>query len=138
MNNQKKLNQLKKYFTTQPVDVVYLFGSQATNKATKLSDIDLAVLFKEGLNSSKRFDLRLDIISTVCGILERKRVDVVDLDEAPIALRFSAIFPKKELYVVNNTRRVIFEADTSSRYFDQVYFIKQNTLNSLASIADMK
>jgi len=62
MITQGQLNQLKEYFSHQPVDVVYLFGSQATKKATKLSDYDIGVLFREGIDSSKRFDLILKMI----------------------------------------------------------------------------
>ena len=49
MLDDKKLNQLKKYFATQPVDVVYLFGSQVKGKSRSNSDLDIGVLFKEGL-----------------------------------------------------------------------------------------
>lgn len=137
MLNQGQLDQLKEYFADQPVEVVYLFGSQATGKANKLSDVDIGVLFREGLNRSERFDLRLNMIVDVTGLLKRDEVDVVDLETAPIALRYSAVFPKKEIFTANNNRRVIFEAETNSRYFDYVYFIKENTANSLASIARM-
>lgn len=138
MISQKKLNQLKQYFATQPVDVIYLFGSQATKKATKLSDADLGVLFKEGLSHSKRFDLRLEYTAKTSGILGLERVDVVDLELAPLTLKYSSVSPRKEIYNRNDKRRAVFEAETTSRYFDQVYFIKQNTRNSLASIAQMK
>lgn len=125
MITQEQLNQLRKYFSTQPVDVVYLFGSQADGKATKLSDADIAVLFKEGIDKSKRFDLKLAIISKVCGVLKRERVDVVDLIDVPLALKYSAIKPRRELYTANNDRRVSFEATTCSYYFDYMYSLKK-------------
>lgn len=135
MIDPKKLNQIKNYFATQPVDVVYLCGSQAEGKATKFSDFDFGVLFKESLSPSKRYDLKLEMTTHLCGLLGVERVDVIDLMEAPIALKYSAISPKKEIVNFNNQRRVLFEAETTSRYFDEVYFIKQNTYTSLGSIA---
>ena len=84
MIDKKKLNQLKQYFAGQPVDAVYLFGSQASQKATKLSDADFGVLFKEGLSKSDRFEHKLDMTSRLAGILKLERVDVVDLQEAPM------------------------------------------------------
>jgi len=137
MITKAKMNQLKKYFSKKPVDAVYLFGSQASEKATGLSDVDIGVLFKEEMSESKRFDLKLEMTSDLTRILEKERVDVVDLQKAPVAMRFSAVFPKKEIYIRNNKRRAVFEADTFSRYFDKAYFIKENTTNSLASIARM-
>lgn len=138
MINQNQLNQLKKYFAKEPVDAVYLFGSQASGRATKLSDYDIGVLFKSRVDQSKRFDLKLKIISELCGVLKAERVDVVDLEEAPIALQYSAIFPRKEIYVSDNDRKVLFEADILSRYFDYAYFIQQNTQYSLNSISKMR
>ena len=137
MLTQKQLNQLKKYFTTQPVDVVYLFGSQATGKVTPLSDFDFAVLFKKNLSSSDCFDLRLKMTVDLGGILNVDQVDVVDLEKAPIVLKYSAVSPKKEIYTADNNRRVIFEAETNSHYFDYAYYLKENTKNSLLSIARM-
>lgn len=137
MLTQAQKQKIKKYFAGQPVDLVYLFGSRAIGKANKLSDYDFAVLFKLGLSASKRFDLRLRFMGEVGKILKRDDVEVVDLEAAPLALRYSAIAPKQEIYVANNSRRVIFEAETTSRYFDEVYFIKQNTFYSLPSIARM-
>lgn len=137
MLTQEQLDQLKKYFAAQPVDVVYLFGSQATGKTNKLSDIDIGVLFKENLSDSTCFDLRVKMTADLSGISKTDQVDVVDLEKAPIALRYSAISPKKEILTVNNNRRAVFEAETNSYYFDYVYYIKQNTKNSLISIARM-
>lgn len=137
MINEEKMKKLREYFSTQPVDVVYLFGSQATGKATKLSDYDIGVLFKTEIDQSKRFDLRLEIISRVCGILKVERVDVVDLVQAPIPLRYSAISPRKEIFTADNSKRALFEAETLSKYFDYAYFIKQNTQYSLNSISQM-
>lgn len=129
--------KIKEYFAKQPVEVVYLFGSQATGKANKLSDVDFAVLFKPSLSSSKRFDLRLEFMSELGRILKRDDAEVVDLEEAPVALRYSAIAPRHQIYIADDDKRAVFEAETTSRYFDELYFIKQNTYYSLSSIAKM-
>ena len=60
---------------------VYLFGSQAKGKARKRSDIDIAILLEDGIDSRRYFDLMLKYM----GELERiydKRVDVVILNHA--------------------------------------------------------
>jgi len=123
MLNKKRLNQLKKYFADQPVDVVYLFGSQATQKATKLSDYDFGVLFKEGLNKSKRFDLKLEINADLCGILKAERVDVVDLGNAPLKFKYQVCFPKFVITNKNRDRLTKLEATTVKQYLDFRPFI---------------
>lgn len=138
MISQDQISQLKEYFARRPVDAVYLFGSQASGKATKLSDYDFGILFRQEINVQERFDERCRITGDLCGIMKAERVDTVDLQEAPIALRYAAVSPRKEVYVADNDRKVLFEADVLSRYFDYAYFIKQNTQYSLNSISQMK
>ncbi|OGG20561.1 hypothetical protein A3D03_00890 [Candidatus Gottesmanbacteria bacterium RIFCSPHIGHO2_02_FULL_40_13] len=132
-NTQK--HELSAYFSGQPVDAVYLFGSQATGKGNKLSDIDVAVLFSEGLDDRQRFDLRLSMMSDVGKISHfYDNAEVVDLDNVPLALQYQAIAPRQELFVKNRTRQVLFEARVMSKFFDYVYFIKTNTSVGLAAI----
>ena len=100
------------------MDAAYLFGSQVNNKVTKLSDVDLAVLFKKGISDSKCFDLRLQIIGDVCRILKTERVDVVDLKKAPLKFRYQAFFPKFTIVVKNKPRMVELEQTTVKRFLD--------------------
>src|SRR4030042_5852533 len=118
MIKPKQLNQLKKYFSTMPVEVVYLFGSQANGKATKLSDADFAVLFKEKLSGDERFDLKLEMTTKLCGILKKERVDVVDLMEAPVAMQYHALFPKNLIFIKNDRRMINFERKAVKMYLD--------------------
>lgn len=130
--------KIKDYFAKQPnIEVVYLFGSQSDGKANSLSDIDLAVLFSESTTPNKRFDQKLTIMGELGSILKTNDIDLVDLNSAKIALRFSAIENRDIVFLRNNSARVLFEADTMSRYQDYKYYISENTKNSLASISVM-
>jgi predicted nucleotidyltransferase len=136
MLTKSQTYQLRTYFSNQPVDAVYLFGSQTNDRANKLSDLDVGVLFKKNIDDSRRFDLELDYmyqVGKIAGFPDK--VDVVDLERAPLALKFSAIIPRQDIMVGDKNRRTDFEFETLSRYFDYSYFIRQNTLSSLASIA---
>lgn len=133
---QKQLDQIKEYFTTQPVDVVYLFGSQATGKATPLSDFDFAVLFKENISQGKRFDLKLKYMGDLGIILRTDTVEILDLNQAPLYFRYSAIAPRIDLVVKNEPERIDFEQKTMSEYFDRLYYLKRHTKISLANIAE--
>jgi len=127
--------EIKAYFTHQPVELVYLFGSQATGKTTPLSDYDFAVLFKKNLEKGKRFDLRLKYMGDLGIILKSDEIEVLDLNSASLSFRYAAIAPRHDLYVADEKKRALFEAETTSLYFDEVYFLKQNTFYSLPSIA---
>ncbi len=45
----------------EDVQVIYLFGSQATGVATKLSDIDIAVLLRKKLQSVERWQIQSEL-----------------------------------------------------------------------------
>lgn len=117
------------------IQVAYLFGSQASGKANKLSDIDIAVLFDNDLTTIERFEQKLNIIGDIGSLLSRDDIEVLDLNSAPVALRFSAIENREILFESGSVDRSIFEADTMSRFQDYNYFIKINTVNSLGSIS---
>ena len=123
------------YFATQPVDAVYLFGSQATGKANKLSDVDIAVLFHENMDSSARFDQKILMIGDVGSILKRNDVEVLDLAQAPPIFRYEAIAPKTVLYTGNRTRMVSFETDAIQKYFDLRPLLVRLTKRKLALLA---
>jgi len=135
MITQEQRDKLREYFSTQPVEVVYLFGSQTNGKANKLSDVDLAVLFKEGLSQSERFDLRLEYMNKAGEILKMPdKTEVIDLKSVSLVFQRQAIFLRDIIFESDKSRRSVFEARVNSRYFDYEYFIKENTKYSLASI----
>lgn len=134
---QKEL--IERYLKGQrTIDVAYLFGSQTTNKSNNLSDVDIAVLFKQKLSTNTRFSEKLRLMGGLSDILQRNDVEVVDLNSANTPLRFSAIENRSLLTVNSNLERVLFEADTMSRYQDYKYYLDLNTKNSLASISRME
>ena len=61
------------------IAVAYLFGSSATGEAGPNSDVDLAVLLKNGCPNAQ-FDLRLELYADCCRALKRNDVDVVVLN----------------------------------------------------------
>lgn len=136
MINQKQLNQLKKYFASQPVDVVYLFGSQATGKANKLSDVDIGVLFNEGLDKGKRFDLRVRMITEVIGILKTDWVDVVDFQQAPLKFKYQIVFPKKIIFSKNKKKVSEIEHQSVHSYLDFQPYLYKIAKRQLELIAD--
>lgn len=69
-----------------PVSAAVLYGSVARGEATARSDVDVAVVFEEGLTSEARTDARLGLIERLTAELGTDAVDVVPLDSAPVGL----------------------------------------------------
>lgn len=136
MITDQQKRKLADYFSTQPVDVVYLFGSQATGREHTASDVDIAVLFRPDVDRRTRFDLRLQFTSAVGRITGHPdHSDVIDLEEAPLALQMDAIRSRTLIVERDHTRSSQFDATVRTRYFDYVPLIKQNTPISLRAFA---
>ena len=80
MLNSKEKNRLREVFQTFPeIQAVFLFGSAASGKRNKLSDLDLGVFTSNPFFRKKKLDLLQKL--TEKGF---DNVDVVLLDEADI------------------------------------------------------
>jgi predicted nucleotidyltransferase len=113
------VQRLAHYLAGQPeVLVAYLFGSNARGSATPLSDVDIAVLVLQTLSREEVFDRRLAWIDEVQGVLHREAIDVVVLNEAPLALRYRVLRDGMVLACRDEQVRILYQADTISRYLD--------------------
>src|SRR3989344_2521750 len=122
----EEINKLKTYFSKQPVELVYLFGSMAKGLGKAYSDIDFAILFNKELSGQKRFDLKLKIIGDLCFILKTDSIDVVDLKDASPFLKFEAMKPRYEIFINNEVERVEFESRALSEYLDIQYYLRRH------------
>src|SRR5438552_3934793 len=61
----------------------YVFGSVASGRTRKDSDVDVAVLLRDGISPSRSFQFRLKLMADLGAKLHRSDVDVVILNEAP-------------------------------------------------------
>jgi len=98
----------------EDIAFAYLFGSLAQNKATLLSDVDIAVYLIEG----KLTDKRLEILGDLIDILKTDNIDLVILNTAPPTLRMKIIQTKKILADNSPYIRHVFESATMRTYFD--------------------
>lgn len=101
-----------------PVLVAYLFGSRAQGEPHPHSDIDIAILFSEGLPPLEQQRWRLSLIARLSKALHTDNVDVVVLNRAPPMLRYEAIRPRRILFCRNEEARVAFEVRTMQEWFD--------------------
>jgi len=83
--------KLKPLFNEEGLQLVLLFGSVATGKQHKRSDIDLGFLFDRPIDV-------LSLTNRVITLLHTDDLDVVDLGRASPLLKFSAAKHGKLLY----------------------------------------
>jgi uncharacterized protein len=120
-----------------PIQFAYLFGSHAAGRAHARSDVDIAIYPKEGLTRLQAYRLRMKVMEAVMDDLHENRVDVIDLREAPLPLRFRAIQPSCVLFSRNETERVRFEVATRSEYFDRLPQIERSNTVAFARMAEV-
>ena len=68
------INSLKRYFSTQPVEKAWIFGSYARGEATEDSDVDILISFVKNTGIGMKFIKMIrDLESTL-----NHRVDLVE------------------------------------------------------------
>jgi predicted nucleotidyltransferase len=116
--------QMHSYFAGQPAVVLaYLFGSHARGKPHAHSDIDIAVLHRPELDKDASFDLRLDLIGDLMGLLHTNDVDVIILNRAPLTLAYRVLRDGVNLFARDEEVRILYQATTISHYLDFKPFV---------------
>lgn len=84
-------NRLSPLFEGKGLQLVILFGSAASGKTHRNSDIDIAFLFEKSVDI-------LELTNTVIRLLHNDNVDVIDLRRASPLLKFSVVKKGKLLF----------------------------------------
>ena len=113
-----KEQELKSYFARQDdVEFALIFGSLASGRKTPLSDIDIAVYFKEE-DVLKLAERQIDITCAAMRICRINRVDVVVLNLANPFLRFQVIKYGRLIYAKDEKIFCKFKAGSLGKYQD--------------------
>lgn len=112
------LERLSMALDREDVAAAYLFGSQVTGRAGPLSDADIAVWARPGLDADGRFALRLQLTGAAASALGTDEVDVVVLDDASPLLRHRAWKNGRLLVDRDPVTRVRGEARALVEYLD--------------------
>lgn len=99
------------------VSAAWVFGSVATGKDRPDSDIDIAVLFIEGLDKQIRFDMRLAIAAELAGLTGRE-VDVIDMQAAPLLLQHQVRRFGYLLFEKDHAYRMDFDVKSRRQFLD--------------------
>lgn len=106
----------------QEVIAAYVFGSSIEGYETKRSDVDIAVLLEPSLDKFTAFKLKIDIGDELERKLKRK-VDLVNLNRAPLSLAFR-IIKGKLILEKDPVKRALFVSNFMSRYYDHRWYLK--------------
>lgn len=115
---------LTERLSNYPVVFAYLFGSQATGKASRLSDIDLALYLNESTVKSERFEIRLDVTAELNSMMKNP-VDVIILNDVPLSLRYEVLKHGKLILCKDREKRIETEITILSKYLDRRYYDKR-------------
>jgi predicted nucleotidyltransferase len=129
--------ELKKYFSNKDsIIVTYLFGSTVRGDTGRLSDIDIGVLLDENISNKDRFDMELKIISEIAILINKNKIDLVVLNEAPLLLSYN-IIKTGVILKSNELERMKFETKILDEYLDQKYYMNRHSYDSLKRIAQV-
>ena len=102
------------------IKFAYVFGSQATGKATENSDIDIAVYFEEDYAPMQDAFVRGDILEDGKAFF-KKDVDVVSLNSvSSLLLKYEIIHDG--IIIKDDEERADFESLSLREYFDFKYY----------------
>ncbi|MFZ5652565.1 MAG: type VII toxin-antitoxin system MntA family adenylyltransferase antitoxin [Bacillota bacterium] len=111
------LKALQDYLSRQDdIVAVYLFGSFGTEFQNKFSDLDLGVVFYPGKLPDLGRELSIEAeLSLILGI---DRIDLINLNRAPVQLRFKAAAKGSILFEANANELSSFLENTYRIYGD--------------------
>lgn len=109
--------------TKLEVALVYLFGSKALKVETPLSDTDIGIVFfdrrilKDPKESRDGYNQLYDLFASIYPDLERA-IDLIFLQQAPIALQYDVVTNGKVIYEASSKFRANYEERVINEFLD--------------------
>lgn len=124
MKEVKFDDKQKIIFEKLGVSLIYVYGSQVQGTQTKLSDIDVGIVFdslQKYKNNKKETYLKLyDIFTDI--FAEYKKVDLVFLQDTLLMLQSRAVFDGRIIYRKNEVDEFNYKEYVMKRHADTQYF----------------
>ena len=137
---EHKRDAVKQLLSKYPVVLAYLYGSEARGEATTLSDIDIALVVKDGLAPEARLQMELALEVELASI-DPGDYDVRIINDAPLAVKGEVVQTGTLLFAQTDEVRVDFEASTRDAYFDflpVLRFHREAYLNAQRDLLEQK
>jgi predicted nucleotidyltransferase len=100
---------------------IYIFGSRAEGKARPWSDVDLAVVLREGLDADARWGKRLALLADACQRLGTDAVDLIVIEDVPAPLGHRVLKHGRVLSDIEPRRRTAVAERVLRQYLDEAY-----------------
>lgn len=113
------------------IDIILLFGSQARDRATPLSDHDIAIFIDPLEFAQFSLQQHLALANELETVLARTPLNLVTLNDAPIALAYRVLKDAKILAARKFDAYEAFRAKKWMEYFDFEPIERQFTENTL-------
>ena len=125
----KYLSRLNNIFLQyEEIKLVYLFGSQATKKATPLSDFDFALYLDPNINIQREKEIILKLISEISLIINNNNIDIVSLNRSPSSLLKFNVLKEGRLIYQKPPYKILVEPTIYNEYFDFQTFTQSHNL----------
>ncbi|QNB47806.1 hypothetical protein BR63_16955 [Thermanaerosceptrum fracticalcis] len=102
----------------QQISAVILFGSLVMGKETPLSDVDLAILYRRNLDNDELARVHSHVYGIITDLLETDDIDLINLNTAPLSMKYGAIKQSKILLLNNRKEYIDFWEQTVKQYLD--------------------
>ena len=119
----EKIGEIRKKLAPN-VELAYLFGSAASERTGKLSDIDIGVYLDEGLSMKDVGRIKMKIINDLTSLLKSDKVDITVMNNAPVSLNYEIIKCNKPISIKDEEKRIDVEQRILSTYLDRKYHEK--------------
>ena len=119
MDRAAIVDHLTRYFAgREDVIAAYLFGSVARGESRASSDVDIAVLLRDGKPATIADFDRVFEMQEQLGALVRRNVDIVAMNEAPLDLLHRVLRDGVRVLDRDPLARMEFELQVRTQYFD--------------------
>lgn len=106
------------------IEIIFLFGSHAKNRATEKSDYDIGVYLREHISPEKTWELQCSFMD----IYERCDIDLVVLNDASPLLLFDLLLNHKVIYKKDERVLYNFFSWARKRYWQYQSHFKKYAL----------
>jgi uncharacterized protein len=105
---------------------IYLFGSYADGSVHEGSDVDIGVVFEKGMpDIASRMEQYGELYADIAPLFKDAQLDLVFLEEAPLALRFRAVAEGELLFSSDMRKACDYLEHTANLYRDFEFFLRE-------------
>jgi predicted nucleotidyltransferase len=116
------IDGIKNYLYSRDEAVAgYIFGSYSSGKVRPKSDVDIAVLLSDTVDSKDYGQIKLSIVNDLIELLSFDRIDVVVLNVASPLLSHEIIKKGMLLFSKDEAKRINYAANATIHYLDTIY-----------------